>query len=526
MLAVFAVFAALTTASAQTYVYVDPSQTWIGYMNVFDLPSNGGGYEFGSAWATADLDATFSGSVLTFTPNTSIDRDAPNDPYWWNPDGSPNKYMDANFYVQNDSLAGQTVVFSGYCWTNSLVPPYSTNTTAFIKDFVSDYSSFTTVTSNLYGGFFSISLATSSGDHIQYGFEMIGPDARITNLVNLGAVVIASNPPPPGPIITLPPSSTSVLLGSNVTLSVTASGGSLVYLWQENGVNLSNGSGVSGANTATLTLTGVTGSAEGNYTVIVSNFTGKATAMARLTVVDPNHLTLDPTAPWIGYMNVFDLSMDWLWGSAWGLADLQASFNNAVLTLSPNTNCYDPSNPYWVNPDGSGAKNMDALIYQQFDQLGGLTVTFVGYCPANTLASNYTSTAFIRDFNSSYALVASTNVALVTGQAYSIAMATTAGDHIQWGFETIGPDANPTNVASLGNAQVSISPPTIAITRSGRVPSLTFPTERGLSYVIQYKTNLTDAVWQTLGTINGNGNGLSMSDASNPGRRFYRLCVQ
>src|SRR6516164_5768782 len=94
---------ALNHASAQTNVYVDPSYTWQGFMNVSELPANGGAYDFGSSWGTGDLDASFSQAVLTFMPNTSIDRDVPTDPYWWQPDGSPNKIMDANFYVQNDT---------------------------------------------------------------------------------------------------------------------------------------------------------------------------------------------------------------------------------------------------------------------------------------------------------------------------------------------------------------------------------------------------------------------------------------
>ncbi|HEY2081261.1 MAG TPA: hypothetical protein VGI88_00645, partial [Verrucomicrobiae bacterium] len=137
----------LNHASAQTTnVYVDPSSPWVGFMNVFTLPQPDLIYEFGSSWATADLDAAFTGSVLSFAPNTSEDRDNPNNAQFWNSDGSPNAYMDANFYVQSDAMAGQTVTFSGYCWTNTLVAPYSNSVTGFIKDFVPDFSSSTSIT--------------------------------------------------------------------------------------------------------------------------------------------------------------------------------------------------------------------------------------------------------------------------------------------------------------------------------------------------------------------------------------------
>ena len=146
---------AVATASAVN-VYVDPGQAWIGYMNVFELPANGSAYDFGGSWGTGDLDARFSGSTLTLTPNDNIDRTDPLDTYWWQPpnDGSlasvGNHTMDASMYVQNDALAGQTVTFSGNVWNNSLVAPYTS--TVFIKDFAPDYSSSTSATAPLVQG--------------------------------------------------------------------------------------------------------------------------------------------------------------------------------------------------------------------------------------------------------------------------------------------------------------------------------------------------------------------------------------
>ena len=77
-------------------VGVDPGAAWIGYMNVFQIPQNGGGYVFGSPWGTGDLRATFAGTVLTLAPNTIGDPD----PFWYTPSGGPgatgNKFMDAS----------------------------------------------------------------------------------------------------------------------------------------------------------------------------------------------------------------------------------------------------------------------------------------------------------------------------------------------------------------------------------------------------------------------------------------------
>jgi hypothetical protein len=274
-------------------------------------------------------------------------------------------------------------------------------------------------------------------------------------------------------------------------------------------------------------LSNVQGDGEANYSVIVSNQLGVATATARLIVLDPSHLTMDPTAGWIGFMNVFDVNTNYVFGSSWGTADLRGSFNAATLSLAPNTNTYNPVDAFWVNPDGSGNKLCDASFYQENDSLVGMTVTFVGYCPSNTLASPYTSTVFIKDFAPDFSSSASTTVPLVTGQAFSLTLVTinSPGRHIQWGFETFGLDANPATAPSLGQALASVNPPSLTATASGGVVSLTFPTERGLGYTVQYKTNLTDATWQSLSTVNGTGSSGLATDPAGQARRFYRLSL-
>jgi len=158
-------------------VGVDPAKSWIGYMNVFDLPADGGAFKFGSPWGTADLNASFSGSILTLTPNTSISRDvALTDTFWWTAGGDGNKSMDANMYVQDDALAGQTVNFTGNVLAYTLVSPYTC--VAFIKEFDGGYGLINSTTVPLVNGVFNITLTGTTGVHIQYGFETVGPNAR------------------------------------------------------------------------------------------------------------------------------------------------------------------------------------------------------------------------------------------------------------------------------------------------------------------------------------------------------------
>jgi hypothetical protein len=184
------------TRSGAATVTVDPGAPWLGFMNVFELPSNGGGYAFGSGWGVADLRATFSSDVLTLAPNTIGDPSA----YWYVGGGAPgnpgNKIMDASFYVEDDSLNGETVTFVGNVLANSLTSSHTA--VAFIKDFASDYSSSVGVSIPLTPGPFSISWPTlgAPGRHIQFGFTMNGPNVWATDVAPFGSVQIVGVPEP------------------------------------------------------------------------------------------------------------------------------------------------------------------------------------------------------------------------------------------------------------------------------------------------------------------------------------------
>ena len=195
------------TADAQVAVGIDPAETWLGYMNVFQLPANGGGYVFGSGWGTADLRAVFSDGALTLSPNTIGD---PND-FWYIGGGAPgnpgNKIMGANMYVQKTGvLSGTSVTFSGTVLSNTLTGSHQA--VAFIKDFAPDYSSFNTITVPLAPGPFSITLNTDpgAGRHVQYGFETTGVNVWQTDVAPFGSVVVATLAPKPvDPVVTIDP---------------------------------------------------------------------------------------------------------------------------------------------------------------------------------------------------------------------------------------------------------------------------------------------------------------------------------
>ena len=79
---------------------------------------------------------------------------------------------------------------------------------------------------------------------------------------------------------------TNIVPGSDVSFSVIATGTApLSYQWQKDGVDLTDGGRITGATTATLTITGVTESDEGGYRCVVTNTAGMDTSnTATLTV--------------------------------------------------------------------------------------------------------------------------------------------------------------------------------------------------------------------------------------------------
>lgn len=72
------------------------------------------------------------------------------------------------------------------------------------------------------------------------------------------------------PAINSQPSPKSVCAGNTATFTVAASGSGLTYHWRKGGVNLVNGGHVSGATSATLTISSAAAADAGSYDVVVS----------------------------------------------------------------------------------------------------------------------------------------------------------------------------------------------------------------------------------------------------------------
>jgi hypothetical protein len=193
-----------SAAGAAVVTVSDSSGPWLGFMNVFELPSNGGGYVFGSGWGVSDLVANFNDGAgqLTLAPNSVNDPST----FWYQGGGGPghpgNKIMDANLYIESTGgLSGQLLTFQGDVLSNTFTSAHQAR--IFIRDFAPDYSSVVESSISLTPGPFSVSLFTLPGAtrHVQYGFQVRGENVWITDVAPFGTAVIAT--PAPGSLALL-----------------------------------------------------------------------------------------------------------------------------------------------------------------------------------------------------------------------------------------------------------------------------------------------------------------------------------
>jgi hypothetical protein len=179
---------------------------------------------------------------------------------------------------------------------------------------------------------------------------------------------------------------------------------------------------------------------------------------------------VNPPSGWNGFMNVFFSPADgggYAFGSGWGIADLTAVVSGPTLTLGPNT--ISDTSSYWYqgagpNPGGPGApgnKTMDANFYVEplTGTLAGQSVTFSGTVLSNSLVAPYTSVAFIKDFAPDYSSNVPVTVALTPGP-FSITLnaINDPNRHVQYGFETIGPNVWATDVGPKGKVVIAVVP--------------------------------------------------------------------
>ncbi len=138
---------------------------------------------------------------------------------------------------------------------------------------------------------YTISNATTAVNNNRYRvvISSCGPNA-----LNSTAVLLTVNGTA---AITAQPANTSACTGGDASISVTASGSAVSYQWQVSNNGGATYTNISGANSATLTLTGITAGMNNNlYQVIISNQCnpGSTSTAALLTVSNPATINAQP----------------------------------------------------------------------------------------------------------------------------------------------------------------------------------------------------------------------------------------
>jgi PEP-CTERM motif len=199
-------------------------------------------------------------------------------------------------------------------------------------------------------------------------------------------------------------------------------------------------------------------------------------------------VTVDPGTLNLGFNNIFNVGGPgygaaaegaYQFGSVWGVADLTSAFSGSAVTLGPNQ-INDP-NPYWYSPAGGpgsvGNKIVDANLYNETTGVYvGTTLTFTGQVlsdtlangPVNQIGDGWTSVAFIKDFAPDFSSFNIVTAPLVPG-TFSISLSTVNDPtrHVQYGFETTGPDVWTTDVGQYGTVVIAPVPEPTTLALAG-----------------------------------------------------------
>ena len=175
-------------------VTVATSQAWNAYVNAFNVSDNG--YAFGFPYTVSDLRATPTATSMTLEPNIAIWSAEAANSAWFDQGAATQTallYIEASSYIEDNSLAGSDLTFTGNVSVSDLGSEYTV--VAFVKA-LDPNSGYATVVNNTAdisstGDFTASATAAelASGYVIQYGFAVTGPLADPAD-TTLGSVVI------------------------------------------------------------------------------------------------------------------------------------------------------------------------------------------------------------------------------------------------------------------------------------------------------------------------------------------------
>jgi hypothetical protein len=246
-----------------------------------------------------------------------------------------------------------------------------------------------------------------------------------------------SFPLPDPVVVSQPPSCSIARVGETLAISVTGNGSLLQYQWRANGSNLSNGAGIIGATTPTLTLSPLSSAMGATYDCVVSTCDGSKS------------VTSSPTR-----VTVFDAPESARPHLTWG-ENIQAQ-------------CGDGTTSYHLEPGShTGLSNVvqadGGRSYSMALRADGTVYTWGAYTEGGELGNGFQySTALTPTF-----IGLSNVVQIAAGNSHALALLR-SGNIVGWGYNFYGQLGDQTQVL-----RVVLRPPLI--------PDASWPSRRGIT---------------------------------------------
>ncbi len=534
----------MAQAEAQITVKVDSTKTWNGYLNVF---TTNNGYLYGQAFGAAELRAKFVPSqatasrvILAINTNTFNTTDTN---YFWNlADGTPNKHLEANFYVDvGGSFGGNDVTFVGTVESNSL--PAGWTCDAVVKEFAGGYAYIGDTRQALVGGdSFSVTRNIPAGNICQYGFILYGPNTAPGSADALQAVsIVVDNA---DPAITKEPVNQRVLIGGTASFTVAASGSSaLSYQWKRYSTNLLDGGNISGATNATLTISNAQLEDATTYQVTVTDLAGFADSQpARLRVLTPTEFAncLDNPSfeqdvvafqvvpnPWVNFTGSALLSGgEFIYSTAFDGTNVVQVYNagqyNGVYQDVPAAAGQIFTGDCWLwqaSLDPLMAPINEAFLEVQFWPVAGAPIAiYHSYSVTNTplMLDTWLHLEATNGVPSGYATTSTTDA------KYLVAPAGT--DHVRFQITLHAEGGGSGSVFVDAMRLLKKIPATLNSLVSGGNITVSWLSQVATSYQVVYKNNLTDSTWTPVGgTVDGDGGVKSATFSATETNRFYSV---
>ena len=432
--------------------------------------------------------------------------------------------------VQNGNLTlnGGSVTIDGLVLTNSsgqltfssgILHTKSTtvaNGTAFVLG-----DGISSATFYLDGGTHSF----ANGLVISSNATLAGCGTIIGNIINQGTIATncGGTVSPPG--ILQQPQSQTVVEGTTVTFTVSASGTQpLSYQWKL------NGNVIAGATDSSYTRSGVQPGDAGSYMVVITNAAGLMNSLpATLTVLIPPAITTQPQSQTVVQGSNVTFSVvatgTAALGYQWELAGTNiASATGSAYTIT-NVQPLSGGTYVVVITNVAGAiTSTPALLTVLLPPTittppQGQTVSVGGTANFSVVAAGTAPLAYQWRLQG-------TNLPGATTSSYTKAnvQLTDAGNYTVVVTNQVGSTISPPAALQVISGGLTIT----FANRTGSTNTIATPSVTGLTYTLQYKNSLSDTNWtDILPSTSGTGNSLLLIDATATGTtRFYRVHAQ